>query len=308
MKQSLSTSRLDKAYRSSPIIKLGEQSKFVIMSDCHRGLGSWADDFAKNQLTTLAALKHYFYQDFTYIELGDGDELWENKSFHDITAIHSDIFALLARFYSDNRLYMIYGNHDLEKKHKPGLLGTYENVHRKVSLPLFPGISVYPGIRLHYGPEALELFLVHGHQTDFFNSSLWRLTRFLVRYFWKPLQMIGYQNPTSAAQNNMVKEKTELRLIKWADDNSVPLIAGHTHRAVFPNPGDGRYFNDGSCVSPWSITALEISSGEIALVKWGEKTKEDGTVYIGRNIIGGPGRIEDYYLSDKRADMESAPA
>jgi UDP-2,3-diacylglucosamine pyrophosphatase LpxH len=264
------------------------------MSDCHRGLGSWADNFAKNQLTTLAALKYYFYQNFTYIELGDGDELWENKSFPEITAIHNDIFALLARFYSNHRLYLLYGNHDQEKKYRPGLLDTYENVSGKVRLPLFPGITVHPGIRLQYGPEGRELFLVHGHQPDFFNSGMWRLARFLVRYFWKPLEMIGYANPTSAAKNNTVKEKTEKRLMRWADENGIPLIAGHTHRPVFPEPGEGRYFNDGSCVHPWSITAIEIASGEISLVKWSQKTKEDGTVYIGKKTIGGPNKLEAY--------------
>jgi predicted phosphodiesterase len=264
------------------------------MSDCHRGLGSWADDFAKNQLTALAALKSYYYQNFTYIELGDGDELWENKSFSEITVIHNDIFKLLARFYKENRLHMVYGNHDQEKKYRPGLLDTYEDVSRKAKIPLFPGITVHAGIRLKYGPTSKELFLVHGHQPDYFNSELWWLARFLVRHLWKPLENIGYANPTSAAKNNMVMEKTERRLTKWAEENKIPLIAGHTHRPVFPEPGEGLYFNDGSCVHPWSITALEIVSGEISLVKWSQKIKEDGTVYIGKKIIGGPRRLEDY--------------
>jgi UDP-2,3-diacylglucosamine pyrophosphatase LpxH len=264
------------------------------MSDCHRGLGSWADDFAKNQLTTLAALQYYYDQNFTYIELGDGDELWENKRFVEITAIHNDIFSLLSRFYKEKRLYMVYGNHDAEKKYKPGLLATYEDVRRKASTPLFPGISVHAGIRLKYGPEEREMFLVHGHQPDFFNSDLWLLARFLVRYFWKPLETIGYKNPTSAAKNNMVKEKTERRLMSWASEHHTPLVAGHTHRPIFPEPGEGKYFNDGSCVHPWSITAIEITSGEIALVKWSQKTREDGSVYIGKDILGGPRKIEEY--------------
>ncbi|NMA24100.1 MAG: serine/threonine protein phosphatase [Clostridiales bacterium] len=295
MKRSHKTSGLDKAYRSSPRLLADDRSKIVLMSDCHRGLGSWADDFAKNQLTALAALKYYFYHDYTYIELGDGDELWENKSFSEITAVHSEVFALLARFYRARRLYMVYGNHDWEKEKKPGLLDTYEDESGKAKLPLFPGIAVLPGIRLQYGREDRELFLVHGHQVDFFNSSLWQLSRFLVRHFWMPLEMIGYKNPTSAAKNNKVKEKIERRLTAWADRNNIPLIAGHTHRPVFPEPGEGFYFNDGSCVHPWNITAIEIASGEISLVRWGRKTKEDGAVYIGKNVIGGPRRIEEYF-------------
>ncbi len=76
----------------------------------------------------------------------------------------------------------------------------------------------------------------------------------------------------------------------------MPLVAGHTHRPIFPEPVEGKYFNDGSCVHPWSITAIEISLGDISLVKWGEKTKEDGTVYIGKDIIGGPRKITEYMV------------
>lgn len=286
--------RIDRAYRSSYEMNASEQTKLVIMSDCHRGCGSLADDFAKNQLTCVSALKQYYIHHYTYIELGDGDELWENKSFKEITSIHHDIFELLARFYSENRLYMIYGNHDLEKKFRPGMLETYEDASRRRTEPLFPGIKVHAGIRLKYGSEGKELFLVHGHQPDFLNDDLWRLARFLVRYFWKPLEMIGYANPTSAAKNNKVKEKIERRLQNWAYEKKILLLAGHTHRPVFPEPGEGLYFNDGSCVHPWSITAIEIVGGEISLVKWRQKTREDGTVYIGKDIIGGPRRLEEY--------------
>ena len=34
---------------------------------------------------------------FTYIELGDGDELWENRSMKQIIEAHGDVFSLLSR-------------------------------------------------------------------------------------------------------------------------------------------------------------------------------------------------------------------
>ena len=73
--------RLNKLLEKSETIPIDDNSKLVFFSDCHRGVGGGADDFAHNQLICIAALKHYLKEGFTYIELGDGDELWENKDF-----------------------------------------------------------------------------------------------------------------------------------------------------------------------------------------------------------------------------------
>lgn len=54
------------------------------------------------------------------------------------------------------------------------------------------------------------------------------------------------------------------------------------------------YFNDGCCVLPYSISTIEINSGLIALVKWIIDVRDDNTLYIRRNILGGPERVEEY--------------
>ncbi len=65
------------------------------------------------------------------------------------------------------------------------------------------------------------------------------------------------------------------------------------------------YFNDGSCVHPRCITAIEIKDGTIALVKWSYKTRDDGAVYIGRSKLAGPVRISDYYAQGSTAPIKS---
>jgi hypothetical protein len=40
---------------------------------------------------------------------------------------------------------------------------------------------------------------------------------------------------------------------------------------------------------------MEISSGEIALVKWCYLTREDGTVYVGRETLVDPRKLTDYF-------------
>lgn len=54
-------------------------TKFIVMSDCHRGDGSAADEFAHNSLIYKCALEYYLKEGFTYIELGDAEELWGKR-------------------------------------------------------------------------------------------------------------------------------------------------------------------------------------------------------------------------------------
>ena len=99
--------RIDKVFETAKEIEFDDNSKFIFMSDCHRGNGNGADNFAKNQNLFFHALTKYFDEGYTYIELGDGDELWENKDICEIIATYSNIFWLFSEFYKQNRLYFI---------------------------------------------------------------------------------------------------------------------------------------------------------------------------------------------------------
>ena len=70
--------RITEALEGALRLPLTPQSRYILMSDCHRGTGNANDNFLKNEYLYLAALQYYFAGNFTYIELGDGDELWEN--------------------------------------------------------------------------------------------------------------------------------------------------------------------------------------------------------------------------------------
>lgn len=299
----MSTSkRLSKVFKESTIINFDDSSRFVIMSDCHRGIGNWGDNFSGNQNLFFASLYYYYENGFTYIELGDGDELWENRDINDIISTHSDAFWLMSLFYKNNRLMMLYGNHDIIKRDyrfsKTKCHSFYcESVDSQV--PLFPGIEFPEGLILQYRQSPYKIFLTHGHQADFQNDTLWRLSRFLVRYVWRPLELIGVKDPTSASKNNSNKNVIEKRLRDWIIENKHPLICGHTHRAEFPSAGQVPYFNDGSCVHPRCITALEIRNGTIALVKWAILTRPDRTLYVGREVLEGPVRIMEYFKSSE---------
>lgn len=280
-------SRLSHAFDKAPVLPLNTYSRYVIISDCHRGNGSANDNFLKNENLYLTAMQHYYLHGFVCIELGDGDELWETRNMREIIEVHNSTFQLLSRFYSQNRLYMIYGNHDMEKK-TPGysskVYSAYFCRDTQCMQPLFPDMVFYEGIILENSRTGLSLYLTHGHQVSLLNSSFWKLGRFLVRYFWKPLEHFGVSDPTSAAKNNICKDKTEKRLISYSESTGRQLITGHTHRPRLV-PSSPSYINTGCCVHPDCITCLEIESGTILLVKWYFSVKKDRTLYVAREVL-----------------------
>ncbi|TJX15128.1 serine/threonine protein phosphatase [Tissierella creatinini] len=290
--------RIAHVFNSSEEIFIDDKSKIVIISDLHRGDGNWNDSFAKNQNTFFTALSYYYKENYTYIELGDGDELWEIAKMEDIIQEHKDVFWLMSQFYKDNRFYMLYGNHDIVKrdpKYLTNNLYRYYNERASKYEPLFKGIKVHEGLILNYKPSGHNIFLIHGHQVDLKNSDLWKLTRFMVRYFWGPLKFLGINDPTRTAKNYRKRHSVGKKLTEWVVYKKQMLIASHNHRPMFPKVGEPPYFNDGSGVHPRCITGIEIRDGNIMLVKWSVKTNTKGVLFIARDILAGPEKLENYF-------------
>ncbi len=274
--------RLQKAFARAPVLPLTRDSRYALISDCHRGAGNSNDNFLKNQHLYLAALEHYYRQGYTCIELGDGDELWENRSMGPILEAHQDAFWLLSRFYRENRLYLLYGNHDIVKKFP-----------WRQRLPLLPGIVFHAGLILKDRLGKKDIYLTHGHQADFLNSRLWPMSRFLVRYLWGPAERLGFLDPTSAAKNNKRKRRIERKFTQWARREGCILITGHTHR---PMIGTARapYCNTGSCVHPRCITCIEIRHRCLTLVKWTVNVRPDKSLYVAREELAASVCIDDF--------------
>lgn len=274
--------RLNKAFEGALMLPLCEHTKYVVFSDCHRGIGNGNDNFLKNECLYLQALKYYFANNYTYIELGDSDELWENRSIEAIKNMHPKAFGLMSEFYCQKRFFSVFGNHDIVKSNpnfSKKYFSTYYCDENDCHRALFPDIVFYPGIILKDRCTNNDIYLTHGHQATLLNSTLWPLSRFLVRYIWKPLEAIGFRDPTSAAKNHHQKQLAEKRLNAWATKYQHRLITGHTHRPML-SASDTSYSNSGSCVSPYGITCIEIIGTDIRLVKWAIDAKSDRTLYI----------------------------
>lgn len=288
--------RISKAFESALRLPLAENSRYILLSDCHRGTGDTNDNFLKNEFLYLAALEYYFKREFTYIELGDGDELWENRSVRQIKEVHRQSFEMLAKYYAEGRLYAIYGNHDMVKKKSRFAekhFHTYFCDQAMREFPLCPGITFYSGIILEDQKKNRDIYLTHGHQADPLNSTFWKLSRFLVRYMWKPLEHIGVSDPTSAAKNNTKKKKSEKILADWAAERNHLLISGHTHHPMIGTKASP-YFNTGSCIHPGGITGIEIENRCMTLVKWSLSAREDMTLYAARENLSEKICIDEY--------------
>ncbi|MBK5101263.1 MAG: hypothetical protein JJE15_09775 [Desulfobacteraceae bacterium] len=276
-------------------LDLTPEDRYIVFSDCHRGDGSAGDEFARNSLLYKCALEHYLGHGFTYIELGDAEELWENASFEPIYITHTSIYELLRAFHHADpertRYVKIWGNHDLDWKDGVGPLQ-----------PVFPGIVVYEAALIRCGERRDEragasggrrnILLLHGHQADPICSG-WRarLSRSMVRHLWRGVQAVGIGDLTRAAENPGLCNDIDATLAGWAKNGDYEglglppnssVVAGHTHRPVFENlslterrlleagfgpPGIVRkeraeklYYNSGSCVHPRCITGLEITA------------------------------------------------
>ena len=282
------TGRMERTFQDARCLPLNRCTRYIVFSDCHRGIGNANDNFLKNEFLYLAAMGHYNRECFTCLELGDGDELWENRSLDRIKEAHQESFEMLARFYEAGRLYLVYGNHDMVKKDPAFLEKNFQTCFCDQDLcerPLCPGVRFYPGIILRDSENKQDIYLTHGYQADLLNSTFWRLSRFLVRYVWRPLEALGIPDPTSAAKNNTRKKQSEKRLSQWAALRGLYLVTGHTHHPMIKASG---YFNTGSCIHPSGITGIEIRGRCLTLVKWSVASRPDLSLYARREVLGEP--------------------
>ena len=299
---SLAEKRLKKAYNQAKIINYDDSSKFVIMSDLHRGQGGNNDNFTQNKNLFLGAMNYYYENGFTYIEAGDGDELWENRHIDKIISANCDVFCIIAKFYKKKRFHMLYGNHDIvkhKKKFQQRNFSAFYNECMMKDMCLLPDVDIAGGIVLRHKKTKREIFITHGHQGSILNDILWPLARFLVRYVWKPLEQIGFIEPKYSQGPVADIKKLNNKLSQFSKYENKILICGHTHKPRFPKPEESSYFNSGSCVNTGYLTGIEIENKEISLVKWQVSIKADRSLYVGREVIKGPVKISDYYKENE---------
>ena len=289
--------RLTAAYEGARVETFDETTKYVFISDHHRGDGSLSDEFTRNRNIFQYAIDYYYKNGYTYVEAGDGDELWEYQDVKHIKNAHPEVFSTIKKFYDDDRFIMMYGNHNIYMKHQHFVEKHYYRNYDEYSETFFDFLKDLKPIEalvLKHKKTGQEILTVHGHQGDAPNDQFWMFTMLSLKYFWRFLHAFGIRNPVSPVKNIHRRHKIEKNYSKWIAENKMMLICGHTHRFKFPKKATLPYFNIGCCVYPTIITALELNGEIIQLVRWKIKANEDGLLNVVREVMRGPAHVSEF--------------
>lgn len=262
--------------------------RFILFSDQHKGIKNGADDFASAERNYLGALEFYNREGYHFISLGDSEELWEN-TLQQVKKKNGVSFEAEKRFLQRNAFTKIFGNHDLDWEIDPIAQAELKQIYGGPLIAL-EGIVLQTSIN----GKTLRIFCTHGHQGDA-KSDGNLFTKFFISKIWAPFQAYLRINPNTPAYDVTLKTVHNTYMYEWASkQQNLLLITGHTHQPVFEslthferiqrqaNPTSHEYmnirpvyFNTGCCCfDDGDITGIELSDGEIRLVKWESKTNK----------------------------------
>lgn len=289
-----------------------KKDRFIIFSDQHKGARDSADIFARSTKNYLAALDFYEREMFTYINLGDSEELWGN-TFLSVKKHNKGTFENEKRFIKRNAFIKIFGNHDLYWDNDPLAAVSLLQIYGE-AIPIYEGI-ILQGV---VNNKDISIFMTHGHQGDLQSDGNW-FSKWFVSNIWGPLQAFVAVNPNTPANNQQLKTDHNRLMYEWVSKRAhTLLITGHTHQPVFRSfteletifeklaaaraagnndvvkqlqdkitalhlKGDvvpdfngylDGYFNTGCCCfDDGDITGIEIADEYIRLVKWKQRGK-----------------------------------
>jgi predicted phosphodiesterase len=248
------------------------KDNFIIFSDQHKGNKDAADDFATNEMNYINALNYYEQNNFSFISLGDSEELWK-YNYNEVLAKNVASFMAEAKF-EPNRFFKVFGNHDLIWKNKfdaDRLLKQYF----RLPLPIYEALI----LKTKIGKQELNIFCTHGHQGDTLSDNN-NITSWLVAHIWAPVQRYLKINVNSPSKDDLLRNKHNRLMYEWS-------YTRNTHQPVFAsgkysNHPNGNfynnetlhklaptYFNTGCCCfNDGDITGIEISQQNISLIKW----------------------------------------
>ncbi len=307
------------------------KDKFVILSDQHKGARDGADIFALAEKNYLAALHHYYKNNFFYINLGDSEELWENL-FATVKRHNTATFDAEKRFLQRNSFMKIFGNHDLYWDNDPLAAINLKKIYGQ-QVNIYEGVVLKTSIK----GKSLKIYMTHGHQGDLRSDGNW-FSKWFVSDVWGPFQSYLRINPNTPANNNELKTVHNRMMYQWSSKHkNLLLVTGHTHQPVFKslthieklyderekaekskdtgaaneikkqitireNKGDkipdftgylDTYFNTGCCCfDDGDITGIELENGYIRLIKWQYKAGKES-----ERLVLDESRLEDLKLS-----------
>lgn len=215
--------------------------RMIIFSDLHKGARNGADEFRKCERAYNAALGYYYALGYWLVELGDVEELWEERA-RTVVRKYERTMRLSAKFHIDpegrgSRYTRVWGNHD-DNWNRPAQV-------EKFLAPIYcpegsAGLDVHSAVVVRVlddGGQAIgEMFLAHGHQGTFESDRVSWFSRLVVRYLWRPFQRLTKYSLNTPAKDWVLRAKHNLAMHQWVvdlDRSDLIFVAGHTHKPVF---------------------------------------------------------------------------
>jgi predicted phosphodiesterase len=208
--------------------------RFIIFSDQHKGGRNGADDFMMAESNYLAALAFYNEKNFTFINLGDSEELWENTIWK-VKKKNIATFEAEKNFLKKEKYIKVYGNHDLYWDMSPFAPIDLKNMYGE-EVKIYEGVVLETEIKNSTSGKPttpLIIFLTHGHQGDAQSDGNW-FSKTFVSLVWAPMQSLLRINPNTPAYNAEKKTLHNSIMYDWsATHSNLLLVTGHTHQPVF---------------------------------------------------------------------------
>jgi predicted phosphodiesterase len=285
--------------------------KFIIFSDQHKGCRDGADDFLLCEPNYLAALDYYHQNGFHYIALGDCEELWENtwlavKKQQQPTFKKEKLFIpqnAFIKIYGNHDLY--WQNDPLAPLQAKEVYGADVPIYEGVVLQTLVNnkqISIFC-THGHQGDEVSD----GNWFSKFFISKIWAPLQAYLRinfntpayddhlktmhnsimYEWSAQQqdlflITGHTHqPVFESLTHIERLYRQLLFARQLKDESMIRTLQKEiefRKFEYNNISDDylklkpTYFNSGCCCfNDGDITGIEISEGNLRLIKWTSK-------------------------------------
>jgi hypothetical protein len=205
-------------------------ARYILFSDHHRGAKNGADDFRACEAIYCAALNYYFEMGYTLCNLGDSEELWEERPSR-VMVSNDASFSAERTFHEQGRYFRLFGNHDDEWEHHDRVEALLQSKYGDKPLAVRESML----LRVMDGKNLLgEILLLHGHQgTQNEGAKNW-LPKMALRYLWRPFQQLTRLSCNTPATDWEIRDDRDELIYEWVSQKpGLILIAGHTHAPVF---------------------------------------------------------------------------
>ncbi len=303
-----------------------ESDKFIIFSDQHKGARDLADDFRLSEKNYMSALQYYYEKGYTLICLGDCEELWENEPdilmkknslcfesesrflnsdrYHRIYGNHD----LEWKYDFPRMLYLkpVYGQKlticegmvlntsfngnaysiFLTHGHQGDKRSDGNGFSKWVVAAIWTPIQRFLEISINTVSESIELVDKHNIIMYQWSAEQDKLI-FISGHTHKPVFASLDHVERLTKELALAKEQNNLELIKILSAQLDKRKAEYAGKQFIKTMVIPSYFNTGCCCfSDGDITGIEMSEGEIRLIKWEESEGQSKRSVLESSSLG----------------------